>query len=433
MFSHYTQQSMDPTALFMNNAYDATTLDDTIDSLTMMSYQQNTLFDNNNAISHPYDDFINMDNQTSLDLYLTSSSNNNMLINPLQNNSSLRANHLQPLTNNAHIHLQSFPLHDDVSPSVDTSSSLLFKNTTSLNYLGFDDITTSDMNLEIPNVFDSGESRFSESNKDEEEEEMLLSPVYSPELDDIFGSSRPERLTDEEEPAVVCTENESQSTDKRPTVAASPSNFDEQAEDNDSHSVALNDDTGDDDDDDDDSIMSEEDSDSDWESNIKTKTKRTASVPTTTGTAEAAKSVHKKTPSNPVRSKRSNSLPSHLSQPTGDIKCSNCETTNTPLWRRNPDGNPLCNACGLFLKLHGKVRPLSLKTDVIKKRNRSSSGISSSNAGSPSRSRNLKKKSKNKKSGSKRQRSTTITSRGRTTIEAENRPAATAFFKKKPY
>lgn len=54
-------------------------------------------------------------------------------------------------------------------------------------------------------------------------------------------------------------------------------------------------------------------------------------------------------------------------------KCTNCRTTNTPLWRRNPQGNPLCNACGLFLKLHGTVRPLSLKTDIIKKRNRSGS------------------------------------------------------------
>ncbi|RKF81691.1 Nitrogen catabolic enzyme regulatory protein [Golovinomyces cichoracearum] len=50
--------------------------------------------------------------------------------------------------------------------------------------------------------------------------------------------------------------------------------------------------------------------------------------------------------------------------------CSNCFTQTTPLWRRNPEGHPLCNACGLFLKLHGVVRPLSLKTDVIKKRNR---------------------------------------------------------------
>ncbi|KAH9935591.1 uncharacterized protein B0H18DRAFT_976418 [Fomitopsis serialis] len=52
--------------------------------------------------------------------------------------------------------------------------------------------------------------------------------------------------------------------------------------------------------------------------------------------------------------------------------CTNCQTTNTPLWRRDPEGQPLCNACGLFFKLHGVVRPLSLKTDVIKKRNRAS-------------------------------------------------------------
>lgn len=55
------------------------------------------------------------------------------------------------------------------------------------------------------------------------------------------------------------------------------------------------------------------------------------------------------------------------SQPT---ECTNCKTRTTPLWRRNAAGEPLCNACGLFLKLHGVVRPLSLKTDVIKKRNR---------------------------------------------------------------
>lgn len=67
---------------------------------------------------------------------------------------------------------------------------------------------------------------------------------------------------------------------------------------------------------------------------------------------------------------RSNDIagtPSGDSQPTA---CTNCHTQTTPLWRRNPEGQPLCNACGLFLKLHGVVRPLSLKTDVIKKRNR---------------------------------------------------------------
>ncbi|PCH43863.1 hypothetical protein WOLCODRAFT_122770 [Wolfiporia cocos MD-104 SS10] len=59
--------------------------------------------------------------------------------------------------------------------------------------------------------------------------------------------------------------------------------------------------------------------------------------------------------------------------------CTNCQTTNTPLWRRDPEGQPLCNACGLFYKLHGVVRPLSLKTDVIKKRNRASGTPHSAN------------------------------------------------------
>ncbi|KAG0169964.1 hypothetical protein DFQ28_003335 [Apophysomyces sp. BC1034] len=54
------------------------------------------------------------------------------------------------------------------------------------------------------------------------------------------------------------------------------------------------------------------------------------------------------------------------------IQCTNCDTQCTPLWRRNSRGEPLCNACGLFFKLHGTVRPRCLKTDVIKKRNRTS-------------------------------------------------------------
>lgn len=32
--------------------------------------------------------------------------------------------------------------------------------------------------------------------------------------------------------------------------------------------------------------------------------------------------------------------------------CANCQTTTTTLWRRNSNGDPVCNACGLYYKLH---------------------------------------------------------------------------------
>jgi len=50
--------------------------------------------------------------------------------------------------------------------------------------------------------------------------------------------------------------------------------------------------------------------------------------------------------------------------------CVNCTTNTTPLWRRDEQGQTLCNACGLHQKNHGTPRPLALKTDVIKRRNR---------------------------------------------------------------
>ena len=86
-------------------------------------------------------------------------------------------------------------------------------------------------------------------------------------------------------------------------------------------------------------------------------------------------------PNSPPDSVFSSAVPSRPGSPGGSksgenngvpTTCTNCFTQTTPLWRRNPEGHPLCNACGLFLKLHGVVRPLSLKTDIIKKRNRGS-------------------------------------------------------------
>ncbi|RXG72201.1 Protein tramtrack, beta isoform [Armadillidium vulgare] len=41
-------------------------------------------------------------------------------------------------------------------------------------------------------------------------------------------------------------------------------------------------------------------------------------------------------------------------------KCSNCLTNNTKLWRRSMKGEIVCNACGLYYKLHGVNRPSHL-------------------------------------------------------------------------
>lgn len=43
------------------------------------------------------------------------------------------------------------------------------------------------------------------------------------------------------------------------------------------------------------------------------------------------------------------------------ISCTNCNTNTTPLWRRSSNGDVLCNACGLFYKLHGVIRPVKQK------------------------------------------------------------------------
>lgn len=63
-------------------------------------------------------------------------------------------------------------------------------------------------------------------------------------------------------------------------------------------------------------------------------------------------------------------------QPTKDgeerpaLSCANCNTTTTPLWRRDEQGNTICNACGLYYKLHSVHRPMTMKRSIIKRRKR---------------------------------------------------------------
>lgn len=49
--------------------------------------------------------------------------------------------------------------------------------------------------------------------------------------------------------------------------------------------------------------------------------------------------------------------------------CAHCGTTNTSLWRRLDDV-VVCNACGLYHRMHGVKRPISLRKSFIRKRRR---------------------------------------------------------------
>ncbi|XP_067856472.1 transcription factor GATA-5 [Heptranchias perlo] len=62
--------------------------------------------------------------------------------------------------------------------------------------------------------------------------------------------------------------------------------------------------------------------------------------------------------------------------------CTNCHTSTTTLWRRNADGEPVCNACGLYMKLHGVPRPLAMKKESIQTRKRKPKNVSKSKGSS---------------------------------------------------
>ncbi|KAI1276403.1 hypothetical protein F5Y07DRAFT_135438 [Xylaria sp. FL0933] len=152
--------------------------------------------------------------------------------------------------------------------------------------------------------------------------------------------------------------------------------------------------------------------------------------PDVAGTISGYSSVAPSRPASPLGSKHGSA--SNLQSAAGGqgdgstpTTCTNCFTQTTPLWRRNPEGQPLCNACGLFLKLHGVVRPLSLKTDVIKKRNRGS-GASLPVGGTSTRSKKTASGASGTTSGpASRKNSTLAISTSNTAVQATTPPSMT--------
>lgn len=73
-------------------------------------------------------------------------------------------------------------------------------------------------------------------------------------------------------------------------------------------------------------------------------------------------------------SRRNANLQKQDLEPENEVKmisCQNCGTVNTPLWRRDGQGHIICNACGLYNKMHKFTRPVTSQ-DFIKRRKRPS-------------------------------------------------------------
>ncbi|KAF7296336.1 GATA zinc finger domain-containing protein [Mycena chlorophos] len=48
--------------------------------------------------------------------------------------------------------------------------------------------------------------------------------------------------------------------------------------------------------------------------------------------------------------------------------CSHCGTRKTSAWRRNKAGQQVCNACGVYERMNGRPRPLELRNDKVRPR-----------------------------------------------------------------
>ncbi|KAJ7197915.1 hypothetical protein GGX14DRAFT_667080, partial [Mycena pura] len=53
---------------------------------------------------------------------------------------------------------------------------------------------------------------------------------------------------------------------------------------------------------------------------------------------------------------------------TDGPECSHCGTRRASTWRRNKAGAQVCNACGVYERMNGKPRPVEFRSDKIRPR-----------------------------------------------------------------
>lgn len=63
-------------------------------------------------------------------------------------------------------------------------------------------------------------------------------------------------------------------------------------------------------------------------------------------------------------------IQTHFPAQSSRHSCHNCGVTSTPFWRKAPDGYYYCNACGLYLRTHKSQRPTSLSQNRESRRNK---------------------------------------------------------------
>ncbi|KAF9952056.1 putative electron transfer flavoprotein subunit [Mortierella alpina] len=108
--------------------------------------------------------------------------------------------------------------------------------------------------------------------------------------------------------------------------------------------------------------QSSDDSDSNSDSDDENENEDRRHVDDKVGTQESDETTSKEDSDK----KASNSTPNGGSM----IECANCGQTQTPLWRKDAKGQSICNACGLYARLHHRDRPVTMRKTKIARRKR---------------------------------------------------------------